>query len=97
MRKKNNRTDLKKQAALEELKKIPWVGERISEVLYDMGFRSASDFKGRDPEDLYFQLCAQEGAEIDRCMLYVFRCIVYYASREKHNPELLKWWKWKDK
>lgn len=33
---------------------------------------------------------------MDRCMLYVFRCAVYYASSEQHDPELLKWWNWKD-
>jgi len=97
MRKRSHTPDPDKQAALKELKKIPWVGEKISEVLYIMGFRSAEDFKGQNPEDLYFQLCAQEGFEVDRCMLYVFRCIVYCASNEKHNPKLLKWWNWKDK
>jgi hypothetical protein len=27
-------------------------------------------------------------------MLYVFRCAVYYASNETHEPERLKWWNW---
>jgi hypothetical protein len=30
-------------------------------------------------------------------VLYVFRCAVYYASHEVHDPELLKWWNWKDR
>jgi hypothetical protein len=34
---------------------------------------------------------------VDRCMLNVFRCAVYYASNDIHDPELLKWWNWKDK
>ena len=29
-------------------------------------------------------------------VLYVFRCAVYFASKQ-HNPELLKWWHWKEK
>jgi hypothetical protein len=29
-------------------------------------------------------------------ILYVFRCAVYCASNENHDPELLKWWNWKD-
>ncbi|WP_394701143.1 helix-hairpin-helix domain-containing protein [uncultured Methanolobus sp.] len=33
---------------------------------------------------------------LDRCMLYVFREAVYFASNEEHDPELLKWWNWKD-
>jgi hypothetical protein len=34
--------------------------------------------------------------QIDPCVLYVFRCAVYYASHEVHDPDLLKWWNWKD-
>ncbi len=29
-------------------------------------------------------------------LLYVFRCAVYYATNKKHDPELLKWWNWKE-
>ncbi|MBC8473125.1 MAG: pathogenicity locus, partial [Planctomycetes bacterium] len=31
------------------------------------------------------------------CMLYVLRCAVYYASNTEHDPDLLKWWNWKDR
>jgi hypothetical protein len=34
--------------------------------------------------------------DVDRCMLYVFRCAVYYATNKKHDPKLLKWWNWKE-
>ena len=47
-------------------------------------------------EQLYQQLCVQQGQHVDRCMLYVFRCGVYFASHKKHDPEKLKWWNWKD-
>lgn len=30
-------------------------------------------------------------------MKHVFRCAVYYAEHEEHDPEKLKWWYWKDK
>jgi len=33
---------------------------------------------------------------VDRDMLCVFRRAVYYASHRDHDPELLKWWNWKD-
>jgi hypothetical protein len=36
------------------------------------------------------------GRHVDRCVLYTFRCAVYFASESKHDPELLKWWNWKD-
>lgn len=38
-----------------------------------------------------------KGFQDDRCVLYVFRCAVYYAEQEQHDPEKLKWWYWKDK
>ena len=35
--------------------------------------------------------------QVDRCHLYLFRMIVYYAENEVRDPEKLKWWYWKDK
>lgn len=86
---------LSKFSALKELRKIPGVGKSIAEDLWSLDIRSVADLQGRDPEALYHQLCALQGAQIDRCMLYVFRCAVYYASNTRHDPELLKWWNWK--
>ena len=86
-----------KPTALRELREIPGVGKAIAEDLWELGIRSIQDLRGRDPEELYFALCAQQGTQVDRCMLYVFRCAVYYASHETRDPELLKWWSWKDR
>ncbi|MFP4458563.1 MAG: helix-hairpin-helix domain-containing protein [Candidatus Zixiibacteriota bacterium] len=35
----------------------------------------------------------------DRCLLYVFRCAVYFAeiTEENRDIEMLKWWNWKNK
>jgi hypothetical protein len=85
------------QAVLREFRQIPGVGKSIAEDLWNLGLRSLSDLKNQDPEDLYVRLCAFQGTHIDRCMLYVFRCAVYYASNDIHDPELLKWWNWKDR
>jgi hypothetical protein len=79
-----------------ELQKIPGVGPSIARDLHNLGVRRVDDLREADPEDLYRQLCAIRGAPIDRCVLYVFRCAVYYAGRREHDPELLKWWNWKD-
>jgi hypothetical protein len=45
---------------------------------------------------MYRDLCDLRGAHIDRCVLYAFRCAVCYAGTSRHDPELLKWWNWKD-
>ena len=86
-----------KKAALKELMRIPGVGEKISEDLWALGIRSIKDLKGRSPEKMYSKLCAISGTKVDRCMLYVLRCAVYYSSGKRHDPHLLKWWNWKDK
>lgn len=81
---------------LKELQKIPGVGPRIAEDLWQLGYKSISDLKYVNPEDLYEDLCQLQGCRVDRCMLYVFRCAVYFASNTIHDPHLLKWWNWKD-
>ena len=85
------------EQSLKELQQIPGVGKAISQDMWQMGLRSVDDLKGQDPEELYERLCVQEGTQVDRCMLYVFRCAVHYASADNPAPEMLKWWNWKDK
>lgn len=75
---------------------IPGVGTSIAKDLNGIGIFQVSDLKGNDPEKLYQDICKKQGVRIDRCLLYVLRCAVYFASTKAHDPELLKWWKWKD-
>lgn len=81
---------------LKELQVIPGVGPSIARDLLDLGIVRVSDLKGKNPELLYEARCVQVGQRIDRCLLYVFRCAVYYASAKRHDPERLKWWNWTD-
>jgi nucleotidyltransferase/DNA polymerase involved in DNA repair len=85
------------KSSLKDLQKIPGIGRVIARDLYSLGLHSAQDLKGQDPEELYSRLCQLKGTQVDRCMLYVFRCAVYYASNQEHEPNLLKWWNWKDR
>ena len=86
-----------RKESLKELRTIPGVGKSIAQNLWRLGFRSVEDLAGRDPEELYKKFSARKGADIDRCLLYVMRCAVYYTSHKRHDPEKLKWWNWKDK
>jgi len=81
---------------LQNLQQIPGVGKKIAEDLWSIGIHSVQDLQSQDPEYLYLGLCAQKGVDVDRCMLYVLRCAIYYASNTEHDPELLKWWNWKE-
>ena len=84
------------KTAMVELSRIPGVGPSLAADLYSLGVREVAELRGRNPETLYNQLCEQVGQRVDRCVLYVFRCAVYYASETRHDPEKLKWWNWKD-
>ncbi len=80
---------------IDRLQAIPGVGPSIAADLRRLGIREVSDLRGRSPETLYAGLCREVGHSVDRCVLYVFRCAVYFASEAKPDPELLKWWNWK--
>lgn len=85
-----------REKILKDLQVIPGVGPRVAFDLYALGIRSVCDLTGKNPEKMYKDLCTASGVRVDRCMLYVFRCAVYFASTKKHSPEKLKWWNWKD-
>lgn len=85
-----------KAKARSELQVIPGVGPSIANDLHEIGITRVAQLKGADPEKLYARSNAHRGVAQDRCLLYVFRCAVYYASRPVHEPEKLKWWNWKD-
>lgn len=75
---------------------IPGVGLSIAGDLQGIGISRVAQLKGKSPQALYDKLCQTTGVVHDRCVLYVFRCAVYYASNPRHDPEKLKWWNWKD-
>ena len=79
------------------LESIPGIGKSIARDLRDLGVYQVSDLLRKDPSQLYNNLCKLRGNVQDRCVLYVFKCAVYYAEQDHPDPELLKWWNWKDK
>lgn len=85
-----------KQSSLKDLEQIPGVGKKIAQDIWNIGIHSLSQLEGQDPEQLYKKLCDFKAGPVDRCILYALRCAVYYASKTKHDPQLLKWWNWKD-
>ena len=80
----------------DDLQTIPGVGKSLSQDLRDLGYHSVKELKNQNPETMYQDLIDLRGTHIDRCVLYVFRCAVYFANNEVHDKALLKWWNWKD-
>jgi nucleotidyltransferase/DNA polymerase involved in DNA repair len=75
---------------------IPGIGKSMEQDLNKLGITAVEDLKGKNPQTMYERLCALCGQHVDRCVLYVFRCAVYFAEHETRDPEKLKWWNWKD-
>ncbi|MBK8567268.1 MAG: pathogenicity locus [Saprospiraceae bacterium] len=86
-------------AAIKALTVIPGVGKSIANDLWNIGYASVAELRGKDPQALYDQSNRFAGIVQDRCLLYVFRCPVYFAETppEEREPELLKWWNWKER
>lgn len=87
-----------KLVAIKNLTQIPGVGKSLATDLINIGIYSIDDLTGKDPEILYQLSNGYAGTIQDRCVLYVFRCAVYYANTDENEreQELLKWWNWKD-
>ena len=86
-----------KLEVITQLRQLPGIGPSLAQDLYDLGIRSCKELIQHDPKQLYKDLCTLRNARIDRCVLYVFRCVHYYVTNTEHDPELLKWWNWKDR
>ncbi len=86
------------QNVIKKLMVIPGVGKSIANDLLQIGIHEVSDLIGRDPEELFEASNRKVGLVQDRCLLYVFRCAVYFAStpESKRSPDKLLWWNWTD-
>ena len=80
-----------------DLQRIPGIGPSMAVDLLELGYHQVEDLISEDPQEMYDRLKAFRGGAMDRCVLYVFRCAVYFAENSAHDPELLKWWNWKDR
>jgi hypothetical protein len=89
---------MKKRTPPRSLTDIPGVGKSIAEDLRNIGIHRVEDLKGMDPQRLFELSNVHAGLVQDRCLLYVFRCAVYFAEtpEEIQEPEKLKWWNWKE-
>ncbi|MGE0553702.1 MAG: helix-hairpin-helix domain-containing protein [Gemmatimonadales bacterium] len=83
--------------ARDPLQVIPGIGPSLARDLRRLGYHTPAELRDADPEEMYQRLGRLTRTRQDPCVLYTFRCAVYYASRSRHRPELLLWWNWKDR
>ena len=79
-----------------DLLTIPGVSESMAKDFLDINIHEVHELKNQDPEKLYQQMCEKQEVDLDRNILYVIRCAVYFASTKHPDPEKLNWWNWKD-
>ena len=87
-----------KKNIINELMQIPGIGKSLANDLWLLGIRSIEDLKNKNPMQMYHRLCFITGNNQDKCVLYVFRCAVYFANEKSNlDKEKIKWWYWKNK
>jgi hypothetical protein len=74
--------------AVARLRKIPNVGPRMSSALLKIGIARLQDAAGRDPDEMYHELCALDARRHDPCVCDVFAAVVSYAEGHPARP----WW-----
>jgi hypothetical protein len=72
------------------LEDIPNVGPAIAADLRQLGITTPSDLIGRDPYEMYDNLCRIAGEHHDPCLLDSFIAAVRYMEGEPEKP----WWKY---
>lgn len=72
---------------IRELTKIPGVGKSIATDLYNIGIRQIDDLKGRDPQELYDTSNDLVGCIQDKCLLYTFRCALYFSETPEDEKD----------
>lgn len=89
---------LTKKETIKDLRQIPGVGISLATDLWNIGITNIEDLKGKNPYELFDLSNNLAGQIQDRCVLYVFKCAIYYSEtpKDKQETEKLKWWNWKD-
>ena len=76
------------RADITDLQQIPNVGPAIAAKLRQIGISSAQDLPGKDPYEMYDDLCDITRVSHDHCLLDVFIAAVRFMDGEPAKP----WW-----
>ena len=77
-----------REQAVVRLQEIPNVGPKMAAGLIKIGVTSLEDTAGRDPDEMYYELCAIDAKRHDPCVRDVFAAVVSYADGGPARP----WW-----
>lgn len=77
-----------RDVAMVRLQEIFNVGPRMAENLLKLGIARLEDAAGRDPDEIYHELCAMDAKRHDPCVRDVFAAVVSQAEGYPARP----WW-----
>lgn len=80
-------TEIQKETMF-RLQEIPNVGPKMAEDLVKLGVKRLEDAAGRDPDEMYHELCALDGERHDPCVRDVFAAVVSFAD----GGPARSWW-----
>lgn len=86
----------KKSSKTEIISQIPGIEEECVAALAELGFENTTQLKGKDAEEMYYELSIKRGQVAEKSILYGFRCAIYYSTVKTADPKKLHWWYWKD-
>jgi hypothetical protein len=78
----------KRVRQIANLRDIPNVGPAVAANLRQMGIETPAELAGRDPYEMYDELCRITGKRHDPCMLDTFIAVVRYMEGAPKEP----WW-----
>ena len=73
---------------MHQLTDLPNIGKAMARDLQRLGIRTPEELVGKDPLQLYQQLCRVTGARQDPCVLDTFISITRFMDGEEPQP----WW-----
>lgn len=73
---------------MHQLTDLPNIGKAMARDLLRLGIRTPEELVGKDPLQLYQQLCRVTGARQDPCVLDTFISITRFMDGEAPQP----WW-----
>ena len=71
-----------------DLEKLPNIGKAIAAELRLIGIQSPRELIGKDPFQLYDELCDRSGKKYDPCVLDVIMSVIHFMEGGKALP----WW-----
>lgn len=75
-----------------DLRMVPGIGAKKEQELMELGYGSLEALKNADPDEVYVRASLKQGAPLDKCVLYAFRCAVAFAKDPAPNPDKYRWW-----